>query len=65
MSRYFHLCSAQRRIISPQPIDPDPFEPIVCGREKRNRDMDAAELRAIQAPIKERYKNDPKAGLIT
>ncbi|MGB8614251.1 MAG: OsmC family protein, partial [Pseudolabrys sp.] len=25
----------------------------------------AAELRAIQAPIKERYKNDPKAGLIT
>ncbi|MGB6815830.1 MAG: OsmC family protein [Pseudolabrys sp.] len=27
--------------------------------------MDAAELRAIQAPIKERYKNDPKAGFIT
>lgn len=27
--------------------------------------MDASELRAIQAPIKERYKNDPKAGLIT
>ena len=27
--------------------------------------MDAVELRAIQAPIKERYKNDPKAGLIT
>ncbi|MGB9062213.1 MAG: OsmC family protein [Pseudolabrys sp.] len=27
--------------------------------------MDAAELRAIQAPINERYKNDPKAGLIT
>ena len=27
--------------------------------------MDAAELRAMQAPIKERYKNDPKAGLIT
>ena len=50
-------------MISPQPIDPDPFERIVCGREKR--DMDAAELRAIQAPIKERYKNDPKAGLIT
>jgi uncharacterized OsmC-like protein len=34
-------------------------------REKRNRDMHAAELRAIQSPIKERYKNDPKAGLIT
>jgi uncharacterized OsmC-like protein len=27
--------------------------------------MDAAELRAMQAPIKERYKADPTAGLIT
>ena len=27
--------------------------------------MDAAGLRAMQAPIKERYKADPKAGLIT
>jgi len=27
--------------------------------------MDAAELRALQASIKERYKADPKAGLIT
>jgi len=27
--------------------------------------MDAAELRAIQAPIKARYKEDPKAGLVT
>jgi uncharacterized OsmC-like protein len=27
--------------------------------------MDAAELRALQAPIKERYKTDPAAGLIT
>jgi uncharacterized OsmC-like protein len=27
--------------------------------------MDAAELRAMQAPIKERYRNDPDAGLIT
>ncbi len=27
--------------------------------------MDAAELRAIQAPIKDRYRNDPNAGLIT
>src|SRR5512136_1195894 len=32
---------------------------------RRNQKMDAAELRAMQAPIKERYKNDPKAGLIT
>lgn len=27
--------------------------------------MDAAELRAMQAPIKERYRNDPTAGLVT
>ena len=27
--------------------------------------MDAAELRALQAPIKERYKNAPEAALIT
>ncbi|MGB7079292.1 MAG: OsmC family peroxiredoxin, partial [Xanthobacteraceae bacterium] len=27
--------------------------------------MDAAGLRALHAPIKERYKTDPKAGLIT
>jgi uncharacterized OsmC-like protein len=27
--------------------------------------MDAVELRATQAPIKERYRNDPKAGLVT
>jgi hypothetical protein len=27
--------------------------------------MDAAQLRAMQAPIKERYKSDPKAAVIT
>jgi uncharacterized OsmC-like protein len=27
--------------------------------------MDAAELRAMQAPIKERYRNEPEAGLVT
>jgi len=27
--------------------------------------MDATELRAMQAPIKERYRNDPEAGLVT
>lgn len=27
--------------------------------------MNADELRSLQAPIKERYKNDPKAALIT
>jgi uncharacterized OsmC-like protein len=27
--------------------------------------MDAAELRAMQAPIKERYKSDPKTAIIT
>src|SRR6266446_8204293 len=27
--------------------------------------MDAAALRALQAPLKERYRNDPRAGTIT
>ena len=27
--------------------------------------MDAAELRALQAPIKERYKSDPSAAVVT
>ena len=27
--------------------------------------MDAAELRATQAPIKDRYKTDPKTAMIT
>ncbi len=27
--------------------------------------MDAAGLRAMQAPIKDKYKNDPKAGVVT
>ena len=27
--------------------------------------MDAAQLRATQAPIKDRYKTDPKAAMIT
>src|ERR1700743_3606346 len=31
----------------------------------RERKMDAAELRATQAPIKEKYKSDPKAAFIT
>src|SRR3954465_2867732 len=31
----------------------------------RERKMDAATLRATQAPIKDRYKTDPKAALIT
>jgi len=45
----------------------------VDGRDKPGHDdnngannkMDAAGLRAMQAPIKERYKADPKAGMIT
>jgi uncharacterized OsmC-like protein len=35
----------------------------MTGAEENS--MDAAGLRALQAPIKERYKADPKAGLIT
>jgi uncharacterized OsmC-like protein len=37
-------------------------------RSKRiveDTEMDAAELRSMQAPIKERYKSEPKAALIT
>jgi uncharacterized OsmC-like protein len=33
--------------------------------EKEKSAMDSAALRALQAPIKDRYKADPKAGLIT
>src|SRR6266404_7031210 len=32
---------------------------------RESRKMDAAELRATQAPIKDRYKSDPKAAMIT
>jgi uncharacterized OsmC-like protein len=32
---------------------------------KKDLLMDSAGLRALQAPIKERYKSDPKAGLVT
>jgi uncharacterized OsmC-like protein len=32
---------------------------------ERKRSMDAAGLRAMQAPIKDRYKSDPQAALIT
>ena len=35
------------------------------AEEKGEPTMDATELRAMQAPIKERYKGDPKAALIT
>jgi uncharacterized OsmC-like protein len=34
-------------------------------KRKGTKIMDAAGLRAMQAPIKERYKADPKAGFIT
>ena len=34
-------------------------------RKIRENTMDAAELRAMQAPIKERYKSDPSAAVIT
>src|SRR5438876_66063 len=38
------------------------IRPATIVGEKK---MDAAELRAMQAPIKDRYKSDPKAALIT
>jgi len=34
-------------------------------KKTRETKMDAAELRAMQAPIKERYKSDPSAAVIT
>src|SRR5438093_877490 len=34
-------------------------------KQSRENKMDAAELRAMQAPIKERYKSDPSAAVIT
>jgi uncharacterized OsmC-like protein len=34
-------------------------------QRRRNLIMDAEALRAMQAPIKDRYRNDPTAGLIT
>jgi uncharacterized OsmC-like protein len=38
---------------------------IRVARKIREKNMDAAELRALQAPIKERYKSDPSAAVIT
>jgi uncharacterized OsmC-like protein len=38
-------------------------EPV--GREHKEIIMDAAALRALQAPLKERYKADPQAALVT
>src|SRR6185312_4359631 len=35
------------------------------GGIRKEAEMDANELRAMQAPIKERYKGDPGAALIT
>jgi uncharacterized OsmC-like protein len=37
----------------------------MTARETGENDMDAAALRAMQAPIKDKYKSDPKAGMIT
>jgi uncharacterized OsmC-like protein len=40
--------------------------PAFAGNDAfKEKTMDAAGLRALQAPIKERYKADPKAGFIT
>src|SRR5687767_3404653 len=34
-------------------------------RQEQESEMDSTQLRAMQAPIKERYKSDPKAAYIT
>jgi len=42
------------------------FPPVGSAPELQGRrSMDAGELRAMQAPIKDRYKSDPKAAFIT
>src|SRR5258708_2388667 len=41
------------------------FDYIRHRKISGRRTMDAAELRAMQAPIKERYKQDPSAAVIT
>jgi uncharacterized OsmC-like protein len=33
--------------------------------QRRSRNVDADELRAIQAPLKDRYRADPSSGLVT
>src|SRR3954471_19728965 len=38
---------------------------IFISSSPGEKKMDAAELRATQAPIKDRYKTDPKAAMIT
>jgi len=38
---------------------------IVGAEETENKKMDSTALRAMQAPIKDRYKSDPKAAFIT
>jgi uncharacterized OsmC-like protein len=35
------------------------------SHQEQETEMDSTELRAMQAPIKERYKSDPKAAFIT
>jgi uncharacterized OsmC-like protein len=39
--------------------------PAVAGNDSEEKPMDAAGLRALQAPIKERYKSEPEAAFIT
>ena len=58
--------SAQADIQSAYPTAPTHTGlPAFAGNDSEEYAMDAAGLRALQAPIKERYKADPKAGLIT
>jgi uncharacterized OsmC-like protein len=40
------------------------YDGWLCTKNRR-REMDAAELRAMQAPLKERYRSEPEAAYIT
>src|SRR5262249_41739999 len=53
-------CGGDRSCVRPHPACR--FQP---NNAQRRQGMDAGELRAMQAPIKERYKSDPKTAFIT
>src|SRR2546425_9000217 len=60
----FKASANERRGWPGQPSPPGAARPAMTMRDRRY-DMDAAELRAMQAPLKERYKSTPEAATIT
>src|SRR6516162_11902346 len=58
-ARFFHRRSSHDRLAFSRGLSS-----VLC-RPKRRFPMDATALRAMQAPLKERYKGDPKSAYIT